>query len=62
MVSQNANECRARATQAQRIAAEMHIGQAQTELRDMATALDDEANRLELEETQKPTLPPERSE
>lgn len=62
MASQNADEYRARATQARRIADRMNNCQAQIELRKMAAALDEEADCLQRDGLPMPTPPPARSE
>ena len=49
MASERAGNYRARAAQARRISVNMHNRAAQIELRDMADALDAEAERLEEE-------------
>ena len=50
MATERAGDYRSRAAQARRISANMQNRKAQTELRDMADALDAEAERLEAEE------------
>lgn len=54
MASDSAGDYRARAAQARRISVNMHNRSAQVELRDMADALDAEAERLELEKEPEP--------
>lgn len=50
MATDSADDFRARAAQARRIADNMHNREAEIDLRDMATALDEEADRLESDE------------
>jgi hypothetical protein len=57
MASENAGDYRARAAQARRISVNMHNRAAQVELRDMADALDAEAERLEEDASPDPTPP-----
>lgn len=58
MATERAGGYRSRATQARRISANMQNCKAQTELRDMADALDAEAERLEHAEEPEPAPPP----
>ena len=51
MATESSDAFRARATQARRISDNMQNDEARIELRDMADALDTEADRLEREQT-----------
>jgi hypothetical protein len=62
MASENAGDYRARAAQARRISVNMHNRAAQVELRDMADALDAEAERLEGDTNGDPTTPPNKAQ
>lgn len=57
MASNNADNYRARAAQARRIAENMHSHQARIELIEMAEALDAEADGLEQSEASDPPSP-----
>ena len=57
MATNNADEYRARATQARRIAESMHNQQARIELIGMADALDAEADSLEVSASKSTALP-----
>ena len=58
MATERAGDYRSRAAQARRISANMQNRKAQTELQDMADALDAEAERLEHAEEPEPAPPP----